>query len=111
MSSAPAWLEIRSIFGKADELDYLGAGEREAIMLAEELSADWLIIDDFQGRLEANRRKLPIIGTLRVLDEAAARNLINLPNVIAKLQKTNFYLSPDLLQWLLDRHAQRHTGG
>jgi predicted nucleic acid-binding protein len=108
MTSPPPWLEVRSIARpKTDDLDYLGAGEREAILLAEEIHADWLIIDDYEGRLEANRRMLPVIGTLRVLDEAAERQLINLPEVIAKLQKTTFYLSPDLLQWLLDRHAGR----
>jgi|HubBroStandDraft_6_1064221.scaffolds.fasta_scaffold1717748_1 predicted nucleic acid-binding protein len=54
MSSPPSWLEVRSPTSpKADELDYLGAGEREAILLAEELRAEWLIIDDYEGRIEA----------------------------------------------------------
>jgi hypothetical protein len=34
MSSPPSWLEIDSpLLHKAGELDYLGAGEREAIMM------------------------------------------------------------------------------
>jgi predicted nucleic acid-binding protein len=108
MSSPPAWLETRSITtSKAEALDYLGGGEREAILLAEEMGADWLIVDDYEGRLEANRRSLPVIGTLRVLDEAARRQLIDLPEVLTKLKETTFYLSPDLMHWLLDRHGKR----
>ena len=76
------------------DLDYLGAGEREAIMLAEELGADWLIIDDRHGRQEAARQHLPVIGTLRVLDEAAERGLINLPDAI----ELSFSISPVLRQ-------------
>lgn len=108
ISSPPPWLEVRPVTRPmADDLDYLGAGEREAILLAEEIRADWLIMDDYEGRLEANRRKLPVIGTLRVLDEAAERNLIDLPEVLARLQGTTFYLSPDLVRWLLGRHRAR----
>jgi len=108
MSSPPPWLETRSIATSTTEaLDYLGAGEREAILLAEEIGADWLIVDDYEGRLEANRRNLPVIGALRVLDEAARRQLIDLPEVLRKLKETTFYLSPDLMQWLLDRHKKR----
>ncbi len=108
MSSPPSWLEAHSpTLPKADELDFLGAGERETILLAEELRADWLIIDDYEGRIEANRRKLPVIGTVRVLDEAAERQLIGLAEALTKLQKTSFFLSPDLLRWLLERDAGR----
>jgi predicted nucleic acid-binding protein len=112
MSAMPIWLEVRSV-SKAistTELDYLGAGEREAILLAEETHADWLIIDEYAGRQEAARRHLPVMGTLRVLDEASARGLINLSDVIARLRQTTFYLSDDLIQWLLDREAKRRKG-
>jgi predicted nucleic acid-binding protein len=108
MASPPPWLETRSVgVSQAGDLDHLGAGEREAILLAEEIGADWLIVDDYEGRQEANRRKLPVIGTLRVLDEAAQRQLIDLPEVLAKLKETTFYVSPNLVQWLLDRHEKR----
>jgi len=109
MSARPAWLDVRQVGTPktAAGLDNLGVGEREAIWLAEEIHADWLIIDDYAGRQEAVRRHLPVMGTLRVLDEAAARGLINLTEVIAKFQRTTFFLSSDLIQWLLDRDAKR----
>jgi predicted nucleic acid-binding protein len=50
---------------------YLGAGERDAILLAEELQADWIIIDESIGRREAARRQLRFTGTLGVLNAAA----------------------------------------
>jgi predicted nucleic acid-binding protein len=62
-----------------------------------------LLIDDRQGRLEAKRRNLRVIGTLGVLAEVAAEGLIDLPTVIARLQQTSFYVATDLLQSLLNR--------
>jgi predicted nucleic acid-binding protein len=81
------------------------------MLLAQETGADWLILDDYDARQEAARRHIPVIGTLRVLDEAAARGLIDLKEILARLQQTNFYVSSDLLQWLLDRDARRRQRG
>lgn len=104
----PSWLEVRVVQPpKVSELESLGAGEREAIWLAEQIHADWLIIDDYDGRREAARRNLPIMGTLRVLDEAASRDLIKLADVLTRLEQTTFFISPDLVDWLLDRDAKR----
>ncbi len=67
-------------------------GEREAIVLAESIDADLLLIDDFQGRAEARRRNLRITGTLGVLRAAAVRGLINVPEVIENLRGYEFLL-------------------
>ncbi len=108
MSAPPSWLEVRTASRVSDEsLAHLGAGEREAILLAQEVNVDWLILDDYEGRQAAVRRHLPVLGTLRVLDEAAARGLINLAYILARLQQTTFYLSPKLVEWLLDRDSKR----
>ena len=108
MAEPPAWLQIRSApHSSAGDLDYLGTGEREAILLAEDLGADWLIMDDHDGRQEATRRHLPVISTLRVLDEAAGRGLINLSTALGRLQQTTFHISADLLKWLLERDEER----
>jgi predicted nucleic acid-binding protein len=53
-------------------------GEQEAIALAEELAADLLLIDEWDARLEAERRHLHVIGTLRVLADGAGRGLTDL---------------------------------
>jgi predicted nucleic acid-binding protein len=60
ISRSPAWLDIRSApQSEAADLEWLGAGEREAILLAEEIRADWLIIDDHHGRKAAARHRVP----------------------------------------------------
>jgi predicted nucleic acid-binding protein len=43
----------------------LGVGELSAIILAEQLHADLVLMDDLDGRIEAERRHLKVIGTAR----------------------------------------------
>jgi predicted nucleic acid-binding protein len=74
----PTWLEVRSPVNAPDaSLDLLDPGERDAIMLAVELPADQLIVDDRVGRKEAQRRGIPVMGTLGVLREAASLGLLD----------------------------------
>ena len=68
----PVWLEVPSPLAVRDSaLAELDLGERDAITLAMELQAEQLIVDDREGRREAERRAIPVIGTLGVLREAA----------------------------------------
>ena len=53
----------------------LHAGEREAIVLAQELGVA-LLVDDSEARKEAWRQGIAHFGSLRVLKEAKARSLI-----------------------------------
>ena len=53
----------------------LGEGEREAIILTEELKAV-LVMDDPRAREEANRRSLLLLGSLGILREAKLRGFI-----------------------------------
>jgi predicted nucleic acid-binding protein len=108
MASPPSWLEVREIAVPRDTaLAQLDPGEREAIGLAEALRADALILDEKRGRREAERRNLRVIGTVRVLDDAADAGLLDLPAVLERLQAFGFYLDAKLMQFLLDRHSVR----
>ena len=72
VAAHPAWLEVRTVSVPLDpSLAFLDVGEREAIHLAKELRADALIIDEPDGREAAQRQGLRVIGTLRVLYDAA----------------------------------------
>ncbi len=108
ISNPPDWLEVQLVSRNDPALARLGAGEREAILLAQELLADALIIDERAGRNDANRRSLRVIGTLGVLDSAAERGLIDLPRTIERLTQTSFRAAPVLVQSFLDRDATRN---
>jgi predicted nucleic acid-binding protein len=48
-----------------------------------------------------------VIGTLGVLLEAAERGLVDLPEATARLQQTTFYVSPEVLEPLLQRYRKK----
>jgi predicted nucleic acid-binding protein len=106
LASRPSWLEIRRpVHSLAPEVD-LDRGEREAIALAEEVSADLLLVDDWDARQEAERRHLRAVGTLRVLADGAGRGLTNLQEDFERLRRTNFRVNPELLESLLDEYRR-----
>jgi predicted nucleic acid-binding protein len=72
--------------------------ESDAITLAMELHADQLIVDDREGRREAERRGIPVIGTLGALREAAVLKLLDIRVVVEHLQKTASMSHQKLLQ-------------
>jgi predicted nucleic acid-binding protein len=72
-----------------------------------ELKADVLLMDDRLGRRAAKQRGLSVAGTLNVLEVAAQRNLLELPDAIAMLQQTNFHVSETILADALAADAER----
>jgi predicted nucleic acid-binding protein len=103
MKQPPDWLEVLSPTPVVDtKLAKLDAGERDAIALAEQLSADQLIVDELLGRREAERRNLPVIGTIGVIREAAEMGLLDLRSAFERLQQTSFHVSPAILASLLN---------
>ncbi len=108
VSAPPVWLQISTLIFRLDPLlDRLDQGEQDAILLAESVKAERLIIDDLEGRREAANRGLPVIGTLGILAEAARRNLLDLPQALVALQATNFHVAPELIKLLLANDAKR----
>lgn len=75
----------------------LDAGEAETIILAEETSADLIIMDDRLGRKIAKLREITVIGTLRFLLIAKKRGLISsVMNHIGKLKHAGFWVSDNV---------------
>jgi predicted nucleic acid-binding protein len=102
ISQLPPWVEVHTAVNVSDpSLASLDPGERDAILLAWELGAEQLIVDDRQGRLEAQKRGIPVIGTLGVMREAATLGFLDLREALKRLQATTFYISPDVLSRLL----------
>jgi predicted nucleic acid-binding protein len=75
----------------------LHAGESSAISLAAEVGADWLLIDETKGRRAAGDRNIPFVGTVGVLELAATKHLVDLRDVFDRLNKSDFWISPKLL--------------
>ena len=105
----PLWFKVRQPRQALDAQQFpkLGAGEREAIALALEIHASLLLIDDADGRAEAERQALTATGTFGILENAAIHGLIDLPDALARLQATTFRARPELFQELLARDAAR----
>jgi len=62
----PTWCEIRPDPPSDPALQFLDPGERAAIALALSLHAGRLLMDEWEGRAEAERRHLRVIGTLGI---------------------------------------------
>ena len=107
-AALPSWVSVKSVVvPHTAEFEALDDGEAEAIVLADELKPDVvLIIDERKGRQEALRRGIRITGVLGVLNDAAGAGLVDLPAALQRLGQTSFRVSPALLRELLDR-AQR----
>lgn len=106
INNPPAWIEIRSAT-VLDPTINLGAGETEAISLAIELAADYLLIDERKARKLATARGFAVTGTLNILEFAAIQEMVDLPTAMAKLQQTTFRAPADLVQMLLDQDTLR----
>jgi len=102
IANSPSWLAVQAVSGVDMTLNALDPGEQAAITLAQTLPADLLIIDERLGRRVASDRGIPIIGTLGILDDASSQGLVELADVITRLQQTNFRISRRIIQQLLD---------
>ena len=107
----PEWLEVCVVQGSPDEpLSALDPGERDAILLALERGAEMVLIDEVEGRREAQRRNVRVAGTLAVLGQAARQGLVDLPVILRRLQQTNFRVSPKLISQLLELASRPAAG-
>lgn len=103
----PDWLEVCEDSNSSDEqTQMLDRGEREAIALAEKMKADLIVMDEKLGRSIARAKGFNIVGILGILYNASQLDLIDLSQTFANLQKTTFFVSPDLLQQLLEKNRQ-----
>jgi len=85
-ANIPDWIQLREVqFVSDKDLDGLDLGEREAFILAEELNADALLIDERFGREIALSRDLPVLGTLGILERAAIEGNLDFAQTLLRL--------------------------
>ena len=111
IAEPPTWLQIAPT-PSLETLPFpkLDVGERGALALAMSRHADIILIDDRRGVSVARAHGLVSIGTIGLLDQAAARGLIDFATAAARLTATNFRYPPELLDALRAQHQARGSG-
>jgi predicted nucleic acid-binding protein len=96
VASLPAWFEVRAV-QETPATTFPGTlhrGERQAILLAEAMRADVLLIDEQIGRTVALSRNLPLSGTLGVLERADTMGFVrDFPQVLQRLKLSRFFIT------------------
>ncbi|EEB73533.1 DUF3368 domain-containing protein [Thermococcus sp. AM4] len=98
----PEWIEVtspenRPLVSALSKL--LGAGESEAIALAIELGADFLIPDDLKARKIARELGINVIGTAGVLLLAKKRGVVDeVKPLLTLLVEKGFRISDDVIR-------------
>jgi predicted nucleic acid-binding protein len=101
------WIERRSVQNQAmvraltNDLDQ---GEAESIVLAVELKADLILLDEKEGRRMAGRLGLHVTGVAGILLEAKTKDLIDSvrPHLDRLRYDAGFYLSDATYQAVID---------
>jgi predicted nucleic acid-binding protein len=96
-----AWIRRRDVVDQSAVAALrrdLGAGEAEAIVLARELPAGLLIMDEYLGRVAAKDFGVRTVGLVGVLVEARNRGLLPDAGSVSDAlhRKAGFWLSADL---------------
>lgn len=106
MGCQPACLGRGAAVGLVTNLTLLALdpGERDAIGLALELGIGTVLMDEADGRHEAERLHLEVRGTLGILERGALLGKTNFRDALQKLEQTNFRISPAVRAAFLKRN-------
>ncbi|MCB9331367.1 MAG: DUF3368 domain-containing protein [Lewinellaceae bacterium] len=101
-----SWLDVVPASDAAAVLRlqrFLDAGESEAIVLAKELHADYLLIDEMEGREAAAQEGLKTIGVLGVFIQAKSAGFIAevRPLMEDLREKARFHIHSNLFETVL----------
>ena len=83
-------------------LDELDQGEAETIVLAQELNAEWVLMDEKAGRRKLTEMGINKIGTLGILLRAKSTGLLSAVRPeIEKLRAQHFSISQAVIDAIL----------
>lgn len=99
--------EMVTLFKRGTGLDI---GESEAIILSDDLHADFLLMDEVKGRKIATQMGIRIMGTVGVLLLAYESGILNeedIKSAIELLRGTGRHISKNLFEQLLDKISRK----
>ncbi len=107
---AANWIHVASVksrFAADVLLDELDLGEAETIILAREINADWVLMDEKKGRRKLTDLGLPKIGTLGILLKAKQASLIpSIKPEIIQLRQKSMRLSQQVIDAVLQKAGE-----
>jgi predicted nucleic acid-binding protein len=102
---AASWVQVVAVQDRlAVEvlLDELDLGEAETIVLAHEIAADWVLVDEKKARRKLDQLGIPKLGTAGLLLKAKQAGLIaELRPELERLWSEGFHISQPLIDALL----------
>ena len=108
LGEARPWFEVCSVL-KSRPIRGLHPGESEALQLALQKKVAAVLMDDLDGRNAAKKLNIAVIGTIAILENASAMDLLDLNSTFSKLRETNFFAPPELFQAALRRDQLRKS--
>ena len=99
--SPPAWLKVQSPAFIPPRFDNLDFGERQALALAKEIHADFVLLDDKVARRFAESESLKVKGTLGIVADAAKAGLLDFRATVETLQRSTMHLEPQLAERII----------
>lgn len=114
IADLPAWVQMCETTGRRFDdpaLKNLDGGEQGAIVLAVELHADLLLMDDREGVVAARSKGLTVTGTWGVLGLAAQHGFLDLAGAFNKLKRTNFRYRQETMDLLLNEVGGKTSAG
>ena len=98
------WAGVNRLMGR------VGRGEAEAIMLAQELQADFVILDDATARAVAEGEGRTVLGLLGLLIYAKERGLVSaIKPIVDAMLSAGFYIDRELYHTVLQRAGEKST--
>ncbi len=101
------WLNVKKVKSQIEVAllsEELGYGESEVLILAKEINADWVLIDEEKARNSAIAAGFKVIGTLGLLVVFKRLGLIKkVKPLLDELREKKFYISDEIYKAVISR--------
>ncbi len=106
---AAGWLTVQSPAFIPPRFYDLNFGERQALALAKEIHADFVLLDDKVARRFAESEALKVKGTPGIVADAAKAGLLNFRATVETLQRSTMHLEPQLAERIITEYEKGPT--